>query len=487
MITTIGTVFIVYFVAVFAIGLWAGKSTSNSTESFYLGDRNISGVLTALTYLASMVSAGALIGWTSLAMLWGPYFIWVAVFFTLAIFLTWFTLAPRVMTLAKKTGSITVPDFIQARFGGKAPRLLSGLVLLIFLVPLLSANYSAAGLLIERLTPFGYEWGVWIFGVVVFLYVAFGGFRAVVWTDAVQGVVLAIGAFMVFVAAAWTLGLGELSSALSRNNPDGMLSWPSGPDPSQSYFIAFILLNFCGAFGAPYFLVRFFSVKSAKSLRNGYITVVSMVVILEVVIVMIGLYARGLFPELVNDPDSTFMVMTEELLPTFLVAVVFAALAAAMMSTIDTILLAVASTVENDVITHGMGIRVSGQQRVVIARATILVIGIISIVLALNPPELLAFLLFPAFGVLGLVFGSLFLLGVYWPRFNRAGAIAILVTAPVSFVAWDQLGNPFGIYHIQVALVATAITSVVATYLTPPPEEPILRTFFGNREKVLVD
>ena len=475
------TVFISYFAAVFLVGIVAGKETTGTTESFYLGDRGVSGSLTALTYLASMVSAGALIGWTSLSMLWGPFFIWVAVFFTLAIFLTWYLLGPPVMVLAKRTQSVTVPDFIANRYGGKAPRVLASLVLLIFLVPMLAANYFAAGLLVEKLTPFNYTTGVWLFGALVFIYVAFGGFRAVVWTDAVQGVMLAIGAVIILAVAAMTLGLGNLASALTEKNPEGMVSFPIDMEPTSSYFIAFIMLNFCGAFGAPYFLVRFFSVKSARSLRSGFVLTVTLVVVLEVIIVLIGLYGRALFPHLVDDPDSTFFVMTDELLPVFFSTIVLAALAAAMMSTIDSILLVLASTVENDLMTKSFNMTLSEKQRVLVARTTTLVMGVASIVYALNPPELLAFLLYPAFGVLGLVFGLLFLCGTYWPRFNKAGAIAVMVTVPVTFITWHQLGNPFGLYHIQVAILCTIPVMLAATYLTPPPPQQILDTFFPGR------
>lgn len=481
------TVFITYFAIVFLVGLWAGKETRGTTESFYLGDRNISGPLTALTYLASMVSAGALIGWTSLSMLWGPFFIWVAIFFTLAIFLTWYVLAPPVMVLAKRTRSVTVPDFIAHRYGGKAPRILAAATLLVFMVPLLAANYSAAGLLVEKLTPFNYSTGVWLFGALVFIYVAFGGFRAVVWTDAIQGVMLAIGAAIILVVAAATLGFGNLGPRLTERNPEGMVSFPIDIEPGSAYFIAFIMLNFCGAFGAPYFLVRFFSVSNARSLRRGFLLTISLVVLLEVVIVLIGLYGRALFPEAAEKPDTTFFIMAEELLPVFLSTIVLAALSAAMMSTIDSILLVLASTVENDLLTKSFNLSLSDRQRVTVARITTLTMGVFSIVLALNPPELLAFLLFPAFGVLGLVFGLLFLLGTYWPRFNKAGAIAVMVVAPVSFVTWNQLGNPLGIYHIQVALLLTIPALLVATLATPPPPQPILDVFFPGRAHRRVD
>ncbi|MGY1837269.1 sodium/solute symporter [Blastococcus sp. SYSU DS0510] len=470
--------FIVYFLAVFAVGLFAGRKTKGTTESFYLGDRGISGPLTALTYLASMVSAGALIGWTSLSMLWGPFFVWVAVFFTLAIFLTWYLLGPRVMVLAKRTGAVTIPDFMHARFYGKSPRLASALVLLVFLVPLLAANYFAAGLLIEHLTPFGYTSGVWVFGALVFLYVAFGGFRAVVWTDAIQGLMLAIGASILLAVAVYEVGFGGLGGALSENNPAGMVSWPTDIEPGSSYFVSFIMLSFFGAFGAPYFIVRFFSVRNGRSLRHGFLLVMSLVAVLEIVIVLIGLYARSLFPELTEEPDSTFLVMTEELLPVFVSTIVLAALAAAMMSTIDSILLVLASTVENDILTKTLDLSLSNHQRVLVARGTTLVIGVLSIIYALNPPELLAFLLYPAFGVLGLVFGLLFVGSVFWPRFNKQGALTVMIVAPVSFIVWNQLGNPMGLYHIQVALLCTLPAMVAVTYLTPPPPARVIEQFF---------
>ncbi|GAB3363520.1 sodium:solute symporter family transporter [Modestobacter lapidis] len=478
---TVATVFIVYFVAVFAVGLLAGRRTKGTTESFYLGDRGISGPLTALTYLASMVSAGALIGWTSLSMLWGPFFIWVAVFFTLAIFLTWYLLGPRVMVLAKRVGAVTIPDFMHARFDGKSPRLLSSLILLVFLVPLLAANYFAAGLLIERLTPFSYTSGVWVFGALVFLYVAFGGFRAVVWTDAIQGLMLAIGASILLAVAVYEVGFGGLGGSLSESNPTGMVSWPTGIEPGSSYFISFIMLNFFGAFGAPYFIVRFFSVRNARSLRSGFVLVMSLVAIMEIVVVLIGLYARALFPQLTEDPDSTFLVMAEELLPLFVSTIVLAALAAAMMSTIDSILLVLASTVENDIMTKTFNVSLSNHQRVLVARGTTLVIGVLSIIYALNPPELLAFLLYPAFGVLGLVFGLLFVGAVYWPRFNKPGALTVMIVAPVSFIVWNQLGNPLGLYHIQVALLCTVPAMLAVTYLTPPPPARVIEQFFPSR------
>src|SRR5699024_11448720 len=94
--------------------------------------------------------------------------------------------------------------------------------------------------------------------------------------------------------AIYQLGFfGTLADTLTQENPSGMVSFPAGIEPGGSYFVAFIMLNFFGALGAPYFVIRFFSIRSAKSLRSGFITVVTIVAVLEIVIVLLGLYARS--------------------------------------------------------------------------------------------------------------------------------------------------------------------------------------------------
>ena len=119
------------------------------------------------------------------------------------------------------------------------------------------------------------------------------------------------------------------------------------------------------------------------------------------------------------------------------------------------------------------------RQRISIARATVAIIGGICVFWGLNPPEYLAFLMYPAWGALGLSFAWVFFLGLYWRRFNKAGAITSMVTSSVTFVVWNALGNPLGIYHIQMALLVSVPATLIATLLTPPPRAETLSHFFA--------
>ena len=171
--------------------------------------------------------------------------------------------------------------------------------------------------------------------------------------------------------------------------------------------------------------------------------------------------------------------MIQSLLPPLLAGIALAGLSAAVMSTGDSLLIQCASTVENDILTKTFRLGLSERRRVSIARATVAIIGGICVFWGLNPPEYLAFLMYPAWGALGLSFAWVFFLGLYWRRFNKAGAITSMVTSSITFVVWNALGNPLGIYHIQMALLVSVPATLIATLLTPPPRAETLSPFFA--------
>ncbi len=472
---TILGVMLAYFVSLFFIGWFANKKTSN-VEDYYVGGRSLGGMLVAFTYMASLVSAGALVGWTSLANKWGMFFIYAATTVTVSTFLCWYFLAAKVMKLSREFSMFTIPDFLESRFESKTARLVASIALIVFMIPLMVAQYKAAGLMVNMITGIPYDYSVIFFGAIVFLYVAFGGYLAVVYTDVAQGSIMLVG-IIVLLGAAFikTSSLGVQYAAL---NPGGTLSWPDvGSAVSPSFFIAFLMLTFFGALGAPNYIRGFYALKGGKALKRGFTIIITIVCLLEVAIILLGLYGRVLFPDL-KDTDMTVLTMMKQLLPPFGAGLTLAALAAAMMSTMDSILIICTSTVENDILTHSLGYKLSPGKRVLVAQITTLVIGIISVVWGLYPPKLLALLFYPAWGVLGLIFAIVFFGGLYWRRFNAAGVITAMVCGSVTFVGWHLMGNPFGLYHIQVALLVTIPLTLIATYLTPPNSAETLAKYF---------
>ena len=171
---TILIILIAYFVAMSIIGLIANRKSKTVTD-YYVAGRGLGGVITALVYMSSLVSAGALVGWTGQASSYGVWFIFAGCAVTIATYICWRLLSGKVMRLSKKLDLLTVPDFLEARFESRTARLIAGLILLIFTVPLMVSQFKAAGLLLNMVTGIDYKAAVILFGVIVFVYVAFGG------------------------------------------------------------------------------------------------------------------------------------------------------------------------------------------------------------------------------------------------------------------------------------------------------------------------
>ncbi|MBQ1770493.1 MAG: sodium/solute symporter [Clostridia bacterium] len=475
-------VLVVYFVAMFVIGVLANKK-SKTVSDYYVAGRSLPGVLVALVYMSSLVSAGALVGWTGQASSYGVWFIFAGCAVTIATFICWRFLSGKVMRLSKNLNLLTVPDFLEERFNSKTARLIAGIILLIFTIPLMVSQFKAAGLLLQNVTGIPYNTAVLIFGIIVFIYVAFGGYFAVVYTDAVQGGLMLFGIATLVITglfAVGKVGTGNLGIEYGLANPGGNISWPNAASVLTPFaFIAVLMNNFFGALGAPNYIKGFYSLKGAKEQKRGFTIIMTIVCIIEVCIVVIGFCGRVLFPDL-DSPDNTVFMMIEKLVHPVIGGLILAALSAAMMSTMDGLLLMCASTVENDLLVQTFKLKLSDKARMNIARLTVAVIGVISIIWGLYPPDMLATLMYPAWGILGLSFALAFYGGLYWKRLNAAGVCAGMAGGAAAFLIATLFPAIKG-YGIMFGLLGMLICTPIGTFLTKPTPEETLKKFFPDK------
>lgn len=470
------SIIMIYFVAMFALGI-LGERHTKDTNDYYVAGRRVNGIYMALVYITSLVSAGALVGWSSQGWQWGIFIIYAACAVTVASFLCWWFLGRKLMICSKQLELVTVPDFMEIRFESRAARLLASLILICFSVPMLVSQFKAIGILFNVTTGLSYDAAVICFGVIVFLYVAFGGYIAVIYTDCVQGFLMLAGVFTLMIAVIRRVGNSPVSQYIALN-PAGSGSWPTADSAvTPTLLISFILLNFFGALGAPNYIRGFYSMRDNKAYKQGFTITITVLVVLEIIMALLGVYGKIVFPQ-IDSPDNIIYYMIESLLPPFLAGITLAALAAAVMSTVDSLLIQCASTVENDILTRTFHLNLSEDRRIRIAKGTVAVIGLICVLWGLNPPEYLALLMYPAWGAMGICFAWVFFLGLYWKRFNKAGALTAMATSAIVFSLWNALGNPFGIYHIQMALLISAPATIIVTLLTPKTSQQTLAKFF---------
>lgn len=228
-------VFVAYIMGVFVLAGFSHRLLSKKAflGEYFLGSRGLGVWALAFTFAATSASGGSFGGYPSLIYSYG----WVLAFwigsYMIVPLTTMGIIGKRLNQVARKTNAITIPDVLRDRFESTTIGLFASCIIIFFTICFLIAQFKLGALIIEdtfNLTfQGGYEIGLVIFAITVIFYTAYGGFRAVVWTDVMQGVVMGIGVvILVPIVMAKSGGLKQATHNLVNQNPTLITSVP-GP------------------------------------------------------------------------------------------------------------------------------------------------------------------------------------------------------------------------------------------------------------------
>ncbi|WP_088007137.1 sodium/pantothenate symporter [Indiicoccus explosivorum] len=462
-----------FLAIIFFIGIWSSRKTAASESGFlqdyFLGGRELGGFVLAMTMVATYGSASSFLGGPGTAYTIGFGWILLAMTQVVTGYFVLMVLGKKFAILARRYNAITLTDFLKARYQSPVVVILSAAAIIIFLFSAMAAQWVGGARLVESLTGMSYNTALFIFAVSVLIYVIVGGFRAVAVTDAVQGSVMVIGTLILLVAVIVAGGgVPNIIRDLTAENPN--LITPFGPDGtlSKAYVSSFWILVGVGVVGLPQIAVRAMSYKSSKSMHRAIIigTIVTGVIMLNMH--LIGVFARPILPG-IEVGDKVIPLISMEVLPSWLAGVVLAAPMAAIMSTVDSLLILVSSTIVKDVYLNYIKPDASIK---VIKRASFgvtAVLGIIVYLLALNPPDLLIFLNLFAFGGLEAAFIWPIVMGLYWKYSNKYGAIASMAVGMASYVFlhyYNQAnGNLLDVHTVTIPVVLSFVAFVGVSLL----------------------
>ena len=191
--------FIAYIACVFVLAGLSHRllATKSFLGEYFLGSRGLGSWALAFTFAATAASGGSFTGFPSLIYSYGWVLaFWIASYMVAGV-CSMGVLGKRLNQFARKTGAITIPDVLRDRYESTALGLFATATIIFFTVCNLIAQFKAGALIIEETfnlpSDWGYSAGLIIFAVTVVFYTAYGGFRAVVWTDVLQGVVMVVG------------------------------------------------------------------------------------------------------------------------------------------------------------------------------------------------------------------------------------------------------------------------------------------------------
>ena len=486
----------IYFGLMIAIGLYAMRTSTSSSEDYMLGGRGLSPKVAALSAGASDMSGWLLLGLPGALYVSGLASAWIGIGLFVGAFINWVVVAPRLREQTVHYGnSLTIPSFLSNRFPTQAMslRTVSAIVIVIFFAVYTASGLVAGGKLFESAFAeiinvpgvSDYAVGIALTLGVVLIYTVVGGFLAVSMTDFVQGCIMMLA--LVIMPAVVLFGEGgggfaQASETLNEVDPT-LLSWTEGLT-----FVGFLsaVAWGLGYFGQPHIIVRFMAVRSVEEVPTARNIAMGWMGISLIGAISLGIFGRAYAVRNgldVADPETIFIILSDLLFHPLITGFLYAALLAAIMSTISSQLLVSSSSLTEDFYRLFLRKEASDRECVNIGRVCVVLVGLVAMVIASDPDSQVLALVSHAWAGFGAAFGSLIILSLIWSRMNGAGAIAGLVVGAATVIFWvamgwnaEFMGGP-GVYEIIPGFILAWIAIVVVTLITRDAGEhkPITR------------
>lgn len=469
---------LIYLALTFGIALWARRCASREgsdshasgkrfLEEYFLGSRSMGGFVLAMAIIASYTSASSFVGGPGMAYTLGLSWVLLAMIQVPTTFLTLGVLGKRFAVVARQVGAVTLTDFLRARYRSDAVVILCSLAMLVFFMAAMLAQFIGGARLFQAVTGYPYEVGLVIFGLTVVIYTSIGGFRAVVLTDAIQGMVMVVAAVVVLLAVL-EAGGGVEKCVMALKAIDPGLITPQGPANAvpKPMILSFWILVGLGILGLPQTTQKCMAYRDSRAMHRAMIMGTPIIGFMLLCVHLAGALGRAVLPELPAG-DLAMPTLTVTLLSPFWAGVFIAGPLAAIMSTVDSMLLLASAAIIKDLyINYRLGGDARKLSSLSVERMSLgctALIGVLVFVAALRPPDLLVWINLFAFGGLEAVFLWPIILGLYWRKAKADGALASIVTGLVSFVGLTQYKLPLGgIHPIVPALLAAGLAFVAA-------------------------
>ena len=530
----VGLTFALYI----GIAIW---SRAGSTKEFYVAGGGVSPLANGLATAADWMSAASFLGMAGLISFSGydgsVYLMgWTGGYVLLALLL-----APYL----RKFGKFTVPDFIGDRYYSNVARTVAVICALLISFTYVAGQMRGVGLVFSRFLEVDINTGVVIGMIIVLFYAVLGGMKGITYTQVAQYCVL-IFAFMVpaiFISLQMTgnpvpqLGMGGKISGEGvylLDKLDGLsteLGFAKYTDGSKSiidiFFITAALM--VGTAGLPHVIVRFFTVPKVKDARKSAGYALLFIAILYTSAPAVAVFARTNLIETVSNKkyadmpkwfskwestgliqfddknkngtiqyeadkkkneltvDADIMVLANPeiaRLPNWVVALVAAGGLAAALSTAAGLLLVISTSVSRDLIKKQINPDISEKGELIVARLSAMVAVCVAGYFGINPPDFVAATVALAFGLAAASFFPAIIMGIFYKRMNREGAIAGMVVGILSMLFYmlkfkfDMFGGGtdgdwwFGISPEgfgTVAMLFNFMVSIAVSRFTPPP------------------
>lgn len=457
----------IYIILALAVAFWARHGVRTNMSSYFIGGRNMNGILSALSYSATTYSAFMLVGLAGLTYQGGVGALgFEIVYFTGVSLVALF--GPRFWLAGKKFGYVSPAEMVGDRYQSKPVASVISIISCLFLIPYCAVQLAGVGYLLQGITnnAIPFTTGVVIATVLAILFSYTAGIYSVVWTDSLQAIIMIITATLVVLLVVHHLGgFGVFFDTLQINHPQA-LSVPGNGYFSFATFVSLTLPWFFFSLSNPQVSQRLFMPASLKGLRQMLIGFLAFGFIYTFVSVLWGFSALQMFPDLTTADLATPKLLSSELVPPILGVIVMVGILAAAVSTIDSIMLTLSSMFAKDVYGN-VKQHASDAKQLRIGKIVIPIIAILAFAFAELQLNLIAVLSVAASSGL-IVTVPAFIGTFFWKRGTATGVItsvllgAILVLL-MEFAGWTPLGFGSGVWGLVMSAILFTGISLITT------------------------
>ena len=468
-----------------AIGIY-GRSNEDSAEDYFVASRKINPWILFCTLAATNFSAFFFLGFAGASYRAGWGFYGSMAMGTSIVGLSILLLGIPIYKLGKEKGYMTTPALIAGETKSKYLGWIYGLVLVVFTLPYLATQPMGAGILLETLSggDIPYFTGAFLLTCVMITYLILGGMKSSAMTDVFQGILM-FTILIMFVLGFFVHenigGFSEGGKALWENKPEkfvreGNFTW-------QIIFSYTILWPITVPM-FPQLFSRFYIAKDDKAIRTAAWLYPTVVPILFLFPVIIGVYGNIVdFDRVLSrtESDNILPLVLTEYAPLWAGAIVCVGAIAAFMSTADSQILAMSSIITKDGLPAITVIKKEKEKQ--IGRILIIILAVIGLILAYDPPDTIFDIVSQAFTGLAVLFPTTVAV-LYWKRV-RANSCIISIIAGESVVAWSywslKTGNTIPEWFTQVFHISTPVIfiTIIILWISTEIEERLSNNSSG--------
>ncbi len=481
----------IFMMAMLAVSIYlrnaaAKKSSGNFLNEYFTGSRSLGGFVLAMTTVATYSSVSSFVGGPGQAWDIGFGWIYMSVVQVTALFLVLGILGKKMAIVSRKIDAVTVIDVIRHRYQSDLLANLSAIIIVLFFSATMVAQFVGGAKLFEAVTGYSYVVGLVVFGLVVVVYTAVGGFRGVAVTDALCAIAMLVGMFILLVGILQAGGGYEaIMEQITVRRPELLEPLSGGNMPYTLYISQWMLVGIFTV-GLPQSVVRCITYKDTKSLHRAIIIGTVVIGAMNIGMNFIGVLSQGILTEDLeaygNSVDNIMPLAIVRSLSPLVAGITIIGPIAASISTISSLLLTATSSIIKDVYMYEKEKRqqkISEKKTSMLSQLCTLVLGLIIFFISINPPDVIWKINMFAFGGLETAFFWVFILGMFWKKANKTGAIWAMAGGTVVYCLTMLMGiKIMEIHQILIGIVVSLLCMIIGSYVGKGVDKETLGTYF---------